>query len=840
MDKSTIFIDNLPKTAVDPEKLASAFENSDDQIDKYIITSLIGEGGAGLVYKSYDTVLGRNVAIKVLKEEFRDSNVATDRFINEARGAAQLEHPNIIPIHELGYSNKYGCFFSMKKMQGDSLKEKLSNIKHSENPLKEYDIIELLEIFIKICYGAAFIHSRNIIHRDLKSENIIVGEFGEVMIIDWGLLKEFKHDNGEKNCGNKINLKFKDLGLNDSNHTMRGAINGTPSTMSPEQACGRYEMMDQRSDIYSLGVILFEILTLTTPFTGNEVNEVLSKVVKGEFEFPNKLLGKRKIPHELKAICLKAMQANLHNRYYNVEDMIDDIRNYLGDKPISVYHGSCFYRSFQLAKRHKQITATIISMLVTFITIVSYIYIRAEATISGQLQAAEMLAQKATTAIDKNLSIHKKLEELTRERNLDEFFSLRQQFRQNDDSINYDTSSAISIYLTLARAKLFHGSAKLARKRIIGVYNKKIDYRLKTGQWKLVKVIVNNIKRELNLSEVDEEMITDPTNRTIVNNILSECNVLCLDITPLPEKIELQPISETIYGTFQLGKPINYDLEANCVKIPVGRYIATATMPDKAKHQFSLSISYAEQEKLSFQIPKNIDKSLCFIPAGKFLYGGNKSNTKDAYPITLPSFLIKRHEVSFGEYFEFWQTLSETQKERYMPQLQLNKSYRQYISAWDQDGKLRSFCKADEPVVGITHEAAESYCKWLSTIVKKKVRLPDKFEWEKAARGTDGRSFVWGNDRSATNAFVSINQQSHYTDRAPCGSFEADISSYGVQDMCGNVREWTSSILNVNNNLYIIKGASVFSPSSYMYCNSESFTTSAPSDIGFRYVIEVE
>jgi serine/threonine protein kinase len=287
----------------------------------YQLVKEIARGGMGQVHLGEDPQLERQVAVKV-------STLAYDgedrRFAKEAKMLAQLAHPNIGPIYTRGTDAQGRPFYSMKLIKGRTL----------QAVMREYPRVVLLTIFRKVCDALAFAHSKRILHRDLKPENIMVGEYGEVLVMDWGLAKVLGQR--EENAGSPRAQDTGDYGM-----TMEGEIMGTPQYMSPEQAQGMVADLDVRSDIYSLGGILYAILTLRPPIEGKTLNEVLTKVKCGgiramvthrggtmSVKLGNAAAMERQIPEALQAVTLKAMALDRENRYPSVEAIAADIEAY--------------------------------------------------------------------------------------------------------------------------------------------------------------------------------------------------------------------------------------------------------------------------------------------------------------------------------------------------------------------------------------------------------------------------------------------------------------------------------------------------------------------------------
>ena len=288
-----------------PEQFSNGFS-------KYSDFRSLTEGGKATLTSCKDSNLGRRVVLKMLRKELRDDSVELRRLIREARITAQLSHPATVPMYELGQNDDGDWFFAMKKIDGWTLFEIIVGLaQRNEQIEKAFDLNRLLNIFTQVGGALIYAHARGVIHRDIKPENIIVGMFGEVTLIDWGAAKVWGMPN-------------------DGDESTAGGRGGTPLYMSPEQVTGN-RMVDERSDVYSLGVVMYEMLCQREPFRGAQIADTFDNIVNREPESPRSVAPHRFIPLALEEICLKAMQKDPNDRFQSVSQLIGAIDKFRND-----------------------------------------------------------------------------------------------------------------------------------------------------------------------------------------------------------------------------------------------------------------------------------------------------------------------------------------------------------------------------------------------------------------------------------------------------------------------------------------------------------------------------
>ena len=320
-DASKVEYKNLVLTEAEKKQYQRAVPRAKNT-SKYKFQGKLISGGMGAILEVIDQDFHRSTAMKVIKPSFKNDEHALIDFIREAKITAMLEHPNIIPVHELGLSEETGLFFTMKLMQGEPLNQILNEIKKGNAAYQEkYNEYSLMNIFRKICDAVDFAHAKNIIHRDIKPHNVIVGRYGEVLLMDWGLAlyigdPDKEEDPSQKDAFRDI-LKLTDKG--------RNIIQGSPAYMSPEQAEGDSTQLDKKTDIFLLAATFYHILTLEAPYTGGNLKEVLQKAKQRDLIDPQKRSPERHIPSELGRIVMKASSLKKEDRYDDVQELIQDI-----------------------------------------------------------------------------------------------------------------------------------------------------------------------------------------------------------------------------------------------------------------------------------------------------------------------------------------------------------------------------------------------------------------------------------------------------------------------------------------------------------------------------------
>jgi len=393
----------------------------------YRITGHIGSGGMADVLLVEDVELGRELAAKILPQASHDDPKTVQRFLLEAQVTGQLEHPNIVPVHQMGVTPNGQLYFTMKRVRGLTLEETISSGVTRET------LSRLLEIFLKVCDAMAFAHSRGVIHRDLKPENIMVGEFGEVQVMDWGLARlrdeqdqlegaiALDLDSG-KTAAAVLGREGEERKGSNPLKTQDGTIAGTPAYMPPEQALGQVDALDERSDIYALGAMLYQILTGDAPFGGEDSWAVLGQVIRAEMKLPRERAPGRNIPRELEAVVLKAMQRDPEDRYQTVRELRLDLQRFIEGHTLSAARYTIAQRLAKWIARHRTIAIAsgvvlLVACAFSGLTLVN-VWERRKAQENARQQRAATLLQQAKRQLAEKLQVEAEKQQQAAQREL--------------------------------------------------------------------------------------------------------------------------------------------------------------------------------------------------------------------------------------------------------------------------------------------------------------------------------------------------------------------------------------------------------------------------------------
>ncbi len=389
----------------------------------------LAAGGMGAIVRTRDANIRRHVAMKVMLDPEGASGIDEARFVEEAQVTGQLEHPNIVPVHDLGVDAGGHVFYTMKLVQGTNLRAILTHLREGRAAaIERYPLSELLTVFIKVCDAVAFAHNKGVLHRDLKPANIMVGAFGQVYLMDWGMAKILRAAAVKETPGDETKEAVSSVRTGDDEAlmlTMQGTLVGTPYYMSPEQAEGAVDELDERSDIYSLGAILYELLALRPPVEGDTLREILANVKSGAIVDPSTQDGRsppdrtaanttgaepsapappqlphcpgRRIPPAVAAIAMKALALDPGDRYATVQALQADVERYRAGFATQAEGAGLLRQLGLLVKRHRVFVAAACAVF-TALAIGLIVSLKMWRRAEGERQVAQTEKAKAEEA----------------------------------------------------------------------------------------------------------------------------------------------------------------------------------------------------------------------------------------------------------------------------------------------------------------------------------------------------------------------------------------------------------------------------------------------------------
>ncbi len=364
--------------AAPPQPAGAADSETANESERYRSVSLVAEGGLGAVYFAEDRQLAREVAVKTLRSDRRNDARLRERFRLEAFVIGGLEHPGVVPIYSLGSESDGAPYYAMRLIRGESMAAAIQRL-HSRrgdaptsNGSRRLAFRNLLSRLATVCRTVAYAHGRGVVHRDIKPDNIMLGSYGETLVVDWGLAKLVPLTDSEgAKPASCVEIGDSTLPVREitppssSGPTELGAIIGTPAYMSPEQALGMHDRVGPASDIYSLGAVLFVLLTGRRPLDGCDFGEAIATTVLGKLPRPRCV--RRGVDRALDAICVKALERRPEERYASASDMADDIEAYLADEPIQAWREPLAYRVRRFLRRHRSLVLSIGASLLLII-----------------------------------------------------------------------------------------------------------------------------------------------------------------------------------------------------------------------------------------------------------------------------------------------------------------------------------------------------------------------------------------------------------------------------------------------------------------------------------------
>ena len=715
--------------------------------ERYVMGDEIARGGMGRIVAATDLNLGREVAMKRLIRGQAEQLGLQLRFVEEGQITGQLQHPNIVPVHDLGTTTEGDLFFTMKRVHGRTLRDVFRGLRRDEPEIvAEFGRARLLSGLKQVCMGLAYSHARGVVHRDIKPSNIMFGDFGEVLIMDWGLAKILARD---------VDAKISSHREGQSRWaTRQGEVIGTPGYMPPELALGQLDDVDGRADVYSLGAILYEILTLRPPYTGRDARTILQRMLREPLVAPSERAPDRDVPPELEAICVRCLHKDPDRRFPSARAVHDAVEAYLEGTLARDRQQALAREDLEtgatMAEQHRELRAT------------------TERLVAEAAEQAAALPPWAGAERRRALWEAEAQLETLRRAQADTFSWAVQALRQ---ALTRDPA------LTEARDALgeLYWYAFLSA-----------DEAADQGNMQHYEALLRTVDapRYDGLLRGDGRLVitTDPPG---VRAALFRIEAIDHIATPVsPRDVGITPTT--------------------IEPLPMGSYLLVLRSPGLRDTHVPVRIRRLAREEVSVRLraDTHLARGLVFVPGGRYDVGGDAlaAWSLPAQKTDLTDFGLGRLPVSCRQYLDFLNDLAETDAAR--ARLRQPRLFPTGGFLWVHDAG-RGFAlpargpdgepfDPNWPVSGISRNDAEAWCVWRSGRDGVTWRLPTEQEWEVAARGPDGRRFVWGDVWEPTYCNCA-HARPGPPGLEPCGSYPTDRSPYGVLDMAGGVADWTST-----------------------------------------------
>jgi eukaryotic-like serine/threonine-protein kinase len=678
---------------------------------RYKKLSVLGKGGLGEVLACDDMVLQRTVAVKAPYQKGDVDSYSTKVILaREARIISCLEHPNIIPIYDAGTDPVRGPFYVMRQVTDTSLEMILHQRKTGQGNPFDYTLNRLLRYFLQVCNAVDYAHHRGVVHCDIKPANILLGDYGEVLLVDWGLAQSRNHPLG-----------------------VRG---GTLGYMAPEQMDPTIERLDWRTDVFALGAIIYEILCGIPAFEEARSSDITAigkdptRIYK--LPLPPSTRTQVEIPREVEEICMQAIAIDRNNRLETVRELANAIDEWIeGSKQKErqrIEADKSADAGDELAERYHEFVESRPEKLTVFRALRADVVPWAPLDDKQDLWDAEDII-RVTDALQVRT-----------------FHSAVSAYERALDAVPNHTRARRGL------ARLYWAELQRARHR---------------GE------ALDQIAYEQLLREVDDGTFTRELQRDGSLELTIGANAGRVTLGKLVERQRrlVEGASEVIEQRTDVRR-----------SLAAGRYVVTSTIGDGPhKVSWPVSIEAGQLCRIVVEPPEvcRIGDGEVLIPGGPARLGGDPlaNDADELVTADVPTFILQRFPVTFGQWSVFLDELRRTDEA--LAALHTPKMRIDSIEITDPN----------IPVFGISAESAEAYARWLSDKEGRSWRLPTEQEWEKAGRGTDGRIYPWGDHFDAT--FCKIRDSRPGSPVAePIGTFEWDVSPYGVHDLAGGIADW--------------------------------------------------
>jgi len=714
---------------------------------RYSSVEVLGRGGMGKVVAALDREIGRIVALKTMQNPDPDRPMVR-RFLQEARITAQLEHPNIVPVYDLGALEDGEPFYTMRVVKKQSLGDVLDRPALRE----QWPMVRLLGAFVQVCRALAYAHARGVLHGDIKPDNILLGDFGEVYLADWGLAKVHRDSSVRQHLrGSQPPPAF------------GSPTGGTPGYLSPEVALGHWSDVDQRSDLFALGVILYEILTGKHPFGfAADARALVTAYEKGATP-PRQLVPS--CPLLLEDLCLHLMAREPGARPKSADVVAERVEEFL--------------EGAKEKERKREEALRLCEQAVEPVR--RYQDLEAERRqLAGVVRdvAKEIAAWETVEKKRAAWRIEDRIAEADREGAL----ALAQAIELYTKALGYDAECQPA---HRGLAELYWSraiSAEAERRPATQIYYEALVLEHDDGRFGAM------IRADARLS-----LGSNPPGAQVFAQRFTEQDRV------------LVPGTERLLGRTPLVD----------VRLDPGSYVIVLKAPGFRDVRYPVSLGRGARHEGSVNLYREdeIGQGFVYIPGGTVTLGGDP-DAIDPIPrqeVVVGDFALAELPVTLREYCEFLDELARGDEVLTLKRAPHDVRGSEGMAVrrtggggWEPipdiiEGEARKLFPPEEghlwrvPVHLVDWFDARAYCRWLAARVGAPVRLPTEVEWEKAARGTDRRFFPWGDHFDAT--FCKMRDSRPFMQQPePVATFEKDVSPYGVRDMAGGMREWVGDI----------------------------------------------
>lgn len=724
---------------------------------KYLPVGEIGRGGMGDVYEVRDVDLNRAVALKRIRRDMLTPR-ALQLFLQEAQVTAQLEHPNIVPVHDSGRTTTGEAYFTMKRLRGLNLRQVILSLAGGDTAVrKRFTRMRLGILFLEVVRAVAYAHARGVVHCDLKPSNVMIGEHGEVVVGDWGLARCDPRPLASKSANPVVFPK--------NAPDQRGVVSGSMPYMAPEQLTG--DVVDRRADIYALGAILYEMLTLQQVFRVDTLGELAQRIRIGIVP-PRERAPQLEINEEIELICLKCLKVEADERFDSAIDLQDVIEDWLTGARRREAAERAFHDG-EVARAHL-----------------------------GALNAERGMLGEEKHALEQHI---KPFDPEEKKRPL---WVVEDRLFQLEIERSTVTARALDAW---AHAASLDDSFVPPQDRLADLHLELFldaEARGRTLDEELHRRQVERFHRGRHAA------ILEGNGLVSLRPLAQPATIRCTRLVEDGKRIRFGDVVELPATALASGA-------IEDLALPMGSYVFDVSVPLLAPARVHVLVGRGARLELEPRVfpSEIIGDGYLHVPAGPYIAGGDETalNSEPRVERALPDFFIARFPVTCQEYARFLNDLAI--ESPHLARQHVPRTKPEGGALWepgadglyvlprnDADGNP---VHAAAPVMGVSFFDAEMYAAWLAKKTGAPHRLPSEHEWEKAARGADGRFFPWGNGFDPSFCKMALSRPGR-PQPEPVGSFPVDESIYGMRDAAGAIREWTDSFYDPGRETRTLRG----------------------------------